>query len=123
MLKVNFHSFGLAFLFTFFTSLAASGQTVQINPDAAIGPTILRSGWDIKGFPGRIDTLSEARGHYLDVDANFIRVPFSPRAHNEDGTVDVAEYATELNAIRSVMAVNCYYIERSNCRAVGLLSH
>lgn len=49
MLKVNFHSFGLAFLFTFFTSLAASGQTVQINPDAAIGPTILRSGWTSKG--------------------------------------------------------------------------
>ena len=56
----------------------ASGQTVQINPEVSIGPTILRAGWDIKGWPERLDTESEARGLYVDVDANFIRIPFSP---------------------------------------------
>jgi len=107
MSKVLVQKFGflLSVLCMVFPFSAASGQTVQINPEDLIGPTILRAGWDIKAWPARLDTEGEARGLYVDVDANFIRIPFSPNAHNEDGTVDVAEYATELAAIRSVLAV------------------
>lgn len=105
MLKVVSRRFVLACLVIFFASLAASGQTVQIDPDASIGPTILRAGWDIKAWPARLDTVGEARGLYVDVDANFIRVPFFPNAHNPDGTVDVSQYDIELEAIRSVMTV------------------
>ena len=92
MFKIVIHRFGMAFFVMFFTSLAASGQTVQINPDVAIGPTIIRAGWDIKGFANQIDTIPEARRHYLDVDANFIRIPFNPNAHNEDRTVEISQY-------------------------------
>ena len=107
MFKITIQKFGivLSLLATVFSLPAASGQTVQIDPNVSIGPTILRAGWDIKGFPARLDTESEARDLYVNVDANFLRVPFSPNAHNEDGTVDVAEYATELAAIRSILAV------------------
>ena len=107
MSKVLVQKFGflLSVLCMVFPFSAASGQTVQINPEDLIGPTILRAGWDIKAWPARLDTEGEARGLYVDVDANFIRIPFSPNAHNEDGTVDVAEYATELAAIRSILAV------------------
>ena len=105
MLKVVSRRFVLACLVIFFASLAASGQTVQIDPDASIGPTILRAGWDIKAWLARLDTVGEARGLYVDVDANFIRVPFFPNAHNPDGTVDVSQYDIELEAIRSVMTV------------------
>ena len=97
MSKVLIQKFGflLSVLCMVFPFSAASGQTVvQINPEVSIGPTILRAGWDIKAWPARLDTEGEARGLYVDVDANFIRIPFSPNAHNEDGTVDVAEYAT-----------------------------
>ena len=107
MSKVLVQKFGflLSVLCMVFPFSAASGQTVQINPEDLIGPTILRAGWDIKAWPARLDTEGEARGLYVDVDANFIRIPFSPNAHNEDGTVDIAQYATELTAIRSVLAV------------------
>ena len=105
MAKIALYRFVLAFLVTFFTSLAASGQRVQINPDASIGPTLLRAGWDIKAWPARLDTENEARGMYVDVDANFLRVPIFGAAHNEDGTVDTVQYETELAAIRSVLAV------------------
>jgi len=107
MFKV-IHRFALTFLITFFTSLAAtevSGQTVEINPDTSIGPTILRAGWDIKEWAGRLNTVAEARGLYVDVDANFIRIPFFPNAHSADGTVDVSQYDVELEAIRAVLAV------------------
>ena len=109
MLKdIQKFAFVLLVLCTFFPFSEVSGQAVQpvqINPNVTIGPTILRAGWDIKAWPARLDTEDEARGLYVDVDANFVRVPFSPNAHNEDGTVDVAEYATELAAIRSILAV------------------
>lgn len=95
----------LALLIMGVVSSAASGQTVQVNPDVSIGPTILRAGWDIKAWPNRLDTVSEARGMYVDVDANFIRIPFSPNAHSADGTVDVSQYDTQLAAIRSVLTV------------------
>ena len=58
-----------------------------------------------KAWPARLDTVGEARGLYVDVDANFIRVPFFPNAHNPDRTVDVSQYDIELEAIRSVMTV------------------
>ena len=86
-------------------ALEAPGQTVQINPDALIGPTILRAGWDIKAWPARLNTESEARAMYVDVDANFIRIPFFPNAHSSNGTVDVSQYDIELEAIRAVLAV------------------
>ena len=105
MFKIVIRRFGMAFFVMFLTSLAASGQTVQINPDVAIGPTIIRAGWDIKGFANQIDTIPEARRHYLDVDANFLRIPFNPNAHNEDGTVEISQYEVALNAINSVLAV------------------
>ena len=91
--------FVLSVLCMVFPFSAALGQTVQINPEVSIGPTILRAGWDIKAWPARLDTEGEARGLYVNVDANFLRVPFSPNAHNEDGTVVVEEYAIELAAI------------------------
>ena len=97
--------FVLSVLCMVFPFSAALGQTVQINPEVSIGPTILRAGWDIKAWPARLDTEGEARGLYVNVDANFLRVPFSPNAHNEDGTVVVEEYAIELAAIRSILAV------------------
>lgn len=107
MFKVYIQRFGfvLALLVTVFTSSAASGQTVQINPDVSIGPTILRAGWDIKAWPARLNTVNEARGMYVDVDANFIRVPFFPNAHSSNGDVDDSQYDIELEAIRSVLAV------------------
>ena len=107
MFKVVVQKFGfvLSLLSMGFTSSVVFGQTVQINPEMLIGPTVLRAGWDIKAWPARLDTEDEARGLYVDVDANFLRVPFFPNAHNEDGTVDVAQYVTELAAIRSVLAV------------------
>ncbi len=80
-------------------------QTVQIDPGSAIGPKIIRAGWDIKAWPARLNTVGEARGLYVDVDANFLRVPFFPQAHAEDGTVDESQYDIELDAIRSVVAV------------------
>ena len=89
-----------------FTSSAGLAQTVQINPDVSIGPTILRAGWDIKAWPARLNTVGEARGLYEDVDANFLRIPFFPNAHNSDGSVVTSQYDTELDAIRSVLAVN-----------------
>ena len=108
MFKVVVQRFGsvLTILVAFLASSVTLGQTtVQINPDVAIGPTIIRAGWDIKGFANQIDTIPEARRHYLDVDANFIRIPFNPNAHNEDGTVEISQYEVALNAINSVLAV------------------
>ena len=108
MFKVVVQRFGsvLTILVAVLMSSAASGQTtVQIDPGVSIGPTILRAGWDIKAWPARLDTVGEARGLYQNVDANFIRIPFSPNAHGPDGTVDVSEYDVELEAIRSVLAV------------------
>ena len=99
-------SIALACLTAVLTSSAVLAQTVQINPDVSIGPTILRAGWDIKAWPARLNTVGEARGLYEDVDANFLRIPFFPNAHNEDGSVDTSEYDIELAAIRSVLEVN-----------------
>ena len=94
-------------LFTFaLISSSALAQTVEVDPYASIGPTILRAGWDIKAWPGRLNSVGEARGLYQDVDANFLRIPFFATAHNADGSVDTSAYSTELAAIRSVLAVN-----------------
>ena len=107
MFRVFIQRFGfvLAVLVTSLAALEASGQTVQINPDVSIGPTILRAGWDIKAWPARLDTTAEAHDLYVNVDANFIRVPFFANAHSPDGSVDVSQYDIELEAIRSVLAV------------------
>ena len=105
MIKITIPGFALACLVTLFMSLSAFGQTVRINPDTTIGPTILRAGWDIKAWPSRLNTASEARGLYVNVDANFLRIPFFPNAHNSDGTVDVSQYDVELEAIRSILAL------------------
>ncbi len=80
-------------------------QVVNIDPDTAIGPTIARAGWDIKAWPSRLNTIGEANGLYVDVDANFLRVPFFATAHNADGSVDTSRYSTEIAAIRSVKRV------------------
>lgn len=96
---------GLLFVFAIIGSNAFSQTVVTINPGGAIGPKIIRAGWDIKEWPARLNTIGEANGLYQDVDANFLRVPFFPQAHAEDGTVDESQYDIELDAIRSVMAV------------------
>ena len=99
------HGFLVVLLFAIAATQPALSQTVEIDPSVAIGPEILRAGWDIKAWPTRLNTVGEARGLYRDVDANFIRIPFFPNAHNEDGTVDASQYDIELDAIRSVLAV------------------
>ena len=98
---------GLSFvtLVVALTPHLSQAQVVAIDPATAIGPTVLRAGWDIKAWPSRLNTVSEARGLYQDVDANFLRVPFFANAHNEDGSVDASEYSIEIDAIQSVMAV------------------
>ena len=63
MFKVVVQKFGfvLSLLSMGFTSSVVFGQTVQINPEMLIGPTVLRAGWDIKAWPARLDTEDEAR--------------------------------------------------------------
>ena len=94
---------GLLIAFVIISSPALS-QTVEIDPGVAIGPEIVRAGWDIKAWPSRINTIGEAIGLYQHVDANFLRAPFFPQAHAQDGTVDESQYDVELEAIRSIMA-------------------
>ncbi len=85
-------------------SAPSFAQLVEIDPGTSIGPKIIRAGWDIKEWPGRLNTVGEARGLYVDVDANFLRVPFFPQAHAENGDVDESQYDIELAAMRSVVA-------------------
>lgn len=92
----------LAFALNPHLSLA---QVVAIDPATAIGPTIARAGWDIKEWAARLNSVSEASGMYVDVDANFLRVPFFATAHNADGSVDTTRYSTHIAAIQSVKAV------------------
>ena len=98
-------AFSIIVLAVALTPNQSLAQVVNIDPATAIGPTVARAGWDIKAWPSRLNTIGEARGLYVDVDANFLRVPFFATAHNQDGSVDTSQYSTELEAIQSVKRI------------------
>lgn len=104
----SFSSKRLALLLAvpFVAASAATAQTVTIDTGTPIGPQIARAGWDIKAWPLRLNSASEARRLYRDVPANFLRIPFFATAHNEDGSVNTSAYSDELNAIRAVLNEN-----------------
>lgn len=84
----------------------APARAVTLDPETAVGPTILRGGWDIKAWANRLNTVGEAQGLYGDVEANILRIPMFATAHNADGSVDTSAYNTHLEAIQSVLTVN-----------------
>ena len=71
-----------------------------------VGPTVERWGWDVKAWPERLDTLTEADFLYGETPANLLRVPVFATAHDPDGSIDASAYTTELTAIRSVQRIN-----------------
>lgn len=81
-------------------------EGVQITPSTQVGPKVERWGWDIKAWPERIDSLTEADFFYGQTPANLIRVPIFANAHEQDGTIDAASYSTELTSIRNVQRIN-----------------
>lgn len=79
---------------------------VEVSPLVQVGPKVERWGWDIKAWPERLNSLSEADYLYGQTPANLIRVPIFATAHEQDGTIDTSEYSTELTAIRSVQRID-----------------
>ena len=85
--------------------LTTSIQGLEVSPLHPVGPRVERWGWDIKAWPARLDSRSGARRLFGDTAANLLRVPIFANAHGEDGSVDDAEYQTELRAINRVKEV------------------
>lgn len=86
-------------------SLPASAVDIAISPLTATGPQVQRWGWDLKAFPERLDTPSEAQKLYGDLPANLVRFPIFADAHFQNGTVNEARYATELLSLSRIVAV------------------
>jgi hypothetical protein len=76
--------------------LTVSAVDITIAPLTATGPQEQRWGWDLKAFPERIDTASEAQKLYGNLPANLVRFPIFADAHFQNGTVNEARYTTEL---------------------------
>ncbi|WP_218932142.1 hypothetical protein [Adhaeretor mobilis] len=101
MLKISLHCVLITLVLA---HTAAFGVT--IDPASPVGATNIRGGWNIKAWPTRFNTIGEAQdlnGHF---DANILRIPMFATAHNADGSVGTSAYSTEVDAIRSVLAVN-----------------
>ncbi|MEM6798406.1 MAG: dockerin type I domain-containing protein [Planctomycetota bacterium] len=89
--------------------LVMSGQgaaAITIDVGTPVGPTVQRWGWDTKGGSSRFNTEAKATVAYSDTGANLLRVPIEPTFHNEDGTINLSQYASDITAIKNVLAVN-----------------
>lgn len=89
-------------------ALSASGyaSAISISAGVAIGPTVERWGWDTKGGSSRFNTLAKAAEAYSETVANLLRVPIEPTFHNPDGSINLQQYQSDINAIKNVLAVN-----------------
>ncbi|MEN1680162.1 MAG: hypothetical protein AAGJ46_11260 [Planctomycetota bacterium] len=92
-------------LVTLVGSAAAEG-VVGIDPASAVGPTVDRWGWDLKGNLSLVSNASRAQALYVDVPANLVRIPWFVDAHFSDGSVNTARYASMLTSLNNILAVN-----------------
>ena len=81
-------------------------DALEISPLSQVGPKVERWGWDIKAWAERLDTLTEADFLYGQNQANLLRVPVFATAHEQDGTINTADYSTEIAAMRNVQRIN-----------------
>lgn len=96
-----------AMLLAALLSTNSLSQAIDILPLNQVSPVVERWGWDVKAWPTRLDTLSEASFLYSDdVPANLLRVPVFANAHSPDGSIDASQYSTEITAMRQVQRAN-----------------
>lgn len=84
---------------------AQSNTQVKIDARRAVGPKTLFFGWDLKGYPLRVNSTQRARVYYEQTPANMIRIPFFATAHTADGKLDEERYAKIIRSLQNIKAV------------------